>query len=313
MLLWLIAAGLQGCSLEDDRDLCCRGMMSMQYVYRPYGQDQITDYITSLRHYLYTDGGDFVCELPPGADFRYQPLDLPEGCYAMVTVGNSTERATSLGHPEGTPSLDALRLDHIDRHTPDGPHFGNTDELYWGAKRFVVDADGKAVGIGRSGWEDADMVTQMNNIHCHLRVRVEWSNAPPYIGTYDMELEGVATGYSLHPDRASEAEGFIVPRGDNRSTHRISVPLRSRELDGEFVTLRYEDGRLPVLRILFGGEKVSPDIDLAKAFKEWGLHPSRTHVQKYKLLLQLRSDGSAFLYPSLDGSIEDWIDGGSFG
>ena len=309
---------INACTLDDYRDLCCAGNTSMRYTYLPYGHEQFTDYIYSLHHYLFDASGVYIRELNPGENLQNQPLLLNEGHYTMITIGNLSEK-TKLQHM-GNPNLEVFTLSscqqypYSDSSGSGATDLDNGDELYWGIKSFMVDLDGLATGIEREN-EDyvAGMVTHMNNIHCHLRVKVEWSNIPPYTGDYEMELDGVPSGYSLHPNLATNADGFIVPQGIDYTSHKIRVPLKARELNGEFITLRISDDHIPILRILFNDRKVAPDIDLYKAFLIWGWHPSRIHVQKYAIRILIKSDGSADLFPSFDSSIDDWIDGGSFG
>lgn len=88
--------------------------------------------------------------------------------------------------------------------------------------------------------------------------------------------------------------------------------MLSQELYGEFVTLRYTNDHIPVFRLWFGDEAVTGDIDLSRAFREWGWYPSRTHVQKYRILLKLFGDGSVEVSPWVEASIEDWVSGGTF-
>ena len=310
----LMAVGLAGCSLDDDRDLCCPETLTMHYTYRPYGAEAFGENILSLRHFLFDTDGLFLGELPAGEDLRRQPLNLPEGTYTMVTVGNMSERSA---HRHGDDRLlGQFSLSHEALHDGEIPGlFANTDELFWGVKRFAVDTDGRGTELtaGRSAEPANRLQTPMNNIHCHLRVKVEWANMPPYVGDYTLELDGVATAYSLDPDVSSDAGGFIVPQGSRNGIHRLQIPLKSRELDAEFITLRYSDNAVPTLRILFGSDQVSPDIDLGKAFTSWGWRPSATHVQDYTLLIRLLSNGNADLFPRIEASVTDWINGGTFG
>lgn len=305
---WGLAVAHCSCSLEDTRDLCCDSGNAMRYSYRPYGAEAFDDYIGTLRHLLFDAGGDFLGELPPGENLKYQPLALGQGEYTMVTVANASD-ITILNHTDIS-HIGELTLSAGASHDPEGVYRANTDELYWGVKRFSVSAMGLAMDVSRLS--RAIPVTYMNNIHCHLKIKVEWSNMPEHIGEYEMELDGVPDRYSLHPERSGEAGGFTVPPGIRTGTHRIRVPLRSRELDGEFVTLRYSNDCIPVFRLFFDSEKVSPDIDLARAFDTWGWRPSDTHVQNYEILIQMNSDGSADIFPNIEASVADWVNGGSF-
>lgn len=317
----LALSALCSCSLDDPRDLCCTPCNVMRYTYRPYGAEAFGDYIFTLRHFLFDASGRYLDELPAGEDPRRQTIILPEGDYTMVTLGNLTDRSATDHAPDRHISL--LTLTHTLAHMGGGAK-ANADELYWGVRSFHVTRAGRLSepaaplsgpeGSARGSEAPAPhaLNTELNNIHCHLTVRVEWNNVPPYVGDYEMELDGVPSRYSLHPDRATDAEGFTVPAGDTRATHRLTVPLRSRELLGEFVTLRLSDDAIPVLRVRFGAEQVTPDIDLARAFRSWGWSPSATHVQKYSVMLRVFGDGHVDLYPYITASVEDWVDGGTF-
>ena len=315
IVLWPVLAVLfAGCSLDDDRDLCCPGTLTMHYTYRPFGAEAFGGNIFSLRHFLFGSDGRFIGELPPGEDLRRQPLDLPEGIFTIVTVGNMSERSL---HEHGEDSsLDCFALAHTAMHDPDAGTFSNADELFWGVRRFAIDTEGRGIELPpeRSAGAVNRLLTEMSNIHCHLKVKVEWANLPPYVGDYELELDGAPLSYSLSPERMSVTSGgFTVPEGRGSAVHRLRVPLTRRELDAEFVTLRYSDAGIPTLRLFFGGEQVSPDIDIGRAFRSWGWFPSDTHIQEYELLIRIKANGNAELYPKINGSVEDWINGGSFG
>lgn len=305
---------LNSCSLSDDRDLCCPGSTVMLYRYLPYGRDQFREYIHTLDHYLYDQSGHFVGKVEPGADLQRQPLYLDEGIYTMITVGNASD-FTLLQH-SGEEKLDNFFLSTAIRNKSVPDAIYNGDELYWGIKRFIVDNKGFTKSLEKND-EDAptQIVTFMNNIHCHLQIRVEWTNMPPYIGEYELKLEGIATRYSMNPDNALTTGNreFIVPSGDHHTSHTLSVPLKSRELYGEFITLRYTDDNIPVLHIRFGEEEITPPIDLSRAFRSWGWKPSNTHVQDYRIRLVIRGNGSVDVSPDISATVEDWVNGGIFG
>ncbi len=296
------AALLCACSLDDPRDLCCPDLCAMTYTYRPYGGEVFTQYISSLRHLLFDADGNYIGEYPAGEDLQYQPLDLPEGQYTMVTIGNHGE-ATALNHAEA-PHISALSLACT-------AHQG--DELYWGVSRFAIDADGKGYAPGaKASAPRSTLSTPMNNIHCHLTVHVEWYNMPPHFGNYTMHLDGVPAAYDLHPERAATAGGFLVPLHSATGEHCKEVPLEGLTLDATFTTLRYTDEAIPTLRLFARDKQVGPDIDLGRAFRAWGWHPSQIHVQDYKVCVRLFDDGSAELSPLIEGEVSDWIDGGTF-
>ena len=292
------------CTLDDPRDLCCPDSSAMLYTYRPYGTEAFTEYISSLRHFLYDSEGYYISEVPPGEDLQYQALDLPEGSYTMITIGNCGA-ATSLNHSTAA-GLHDFALSCTD---------DTADELYWGVSRFAIDSHGLATDLtpDRALPGYSRLTTPMNNIHCHLTIRVEWANLPERIGTYEIELSGVPGRYNLHPDLAGCAGGFTVPLHDTLTVHRQRVPMDALELNTEFITLRYTDESIPTLRLWFDGHRMGPDIDLARAFRTWGWYPSRVHVQKYTVNIRIYGDGRAEVSPHIGASVDDWIDGGTFG
>lgn len=326
-----IIALLTGCTLKDDRDLCCPDQLTMYYTYRPLGAEAFSENIFSLRHFLFNGEGILIGEIPPGNNLQHQPLSLNQGEYTLITLGNYTDRSAhdhgDMGHQSQFTLIHTARYDGSYENTPDDDPeeyprlretlpFRNSDELFWGIKRFTVNAEGLGADImeGRSGEASNRLVTRMNNIHCHLNIMVDWSNMPPHIGDYEMELDGVASRYSLNPQNTSTTPGgFIVPEGKRLASYRLKVPLRSQTLKAEFVTLRFTNTIIPTLRVYFGNTQVSPDIDLGKAFRSWGWRPSDTHIQEYKILVRITGDGSAEVFPKIEASVDDWINGGSFG
>ncbi len=304
-LLWGLGLLLTTCSLEDDRDICCRQVV-IKYSYQPYGQDVLEDYITTLRHYLFDAEGRFIAEIPSGSNLRYQPLSLDKGRYTLISLGNASEH-TVCTSVNGQGIQDFLlqvnqpfegRNDLLD----------NGDELYWGVQTFTVDPAQPTRALG-----DYLVETALNNIHCHLTLDIVWHNLPPHVGDYTLELKNVASSYWLNPDQVDTLDGFIVPAlADAQAGHRLRVPLQAQTLHGEFITLRYADDQLPVLKIWFGDEAITGDIDLSQAFRQWGWSPSKTHVQKYALQLEVFGNGNVAVAPQMDASVEDWIQGGTF-
>lgn len=305
---------MSGCTLDDDRDLCCPEPLTMQYIFSPHGTDVFHDNIFLLRHFLFDADGQFITELQQGEEMQHQRLDLDAGIYTMVAIGNMSDVTT---HEHGEEKLlEQFLLRHTSLNAKNKMTYANSDELFWGVKRFAIDSDGMGTEMSdsRIGYTTNRLVTEMSNIHCHLNVTVEWVNRPPYIGNYEMELSGVHTQYSLDPNNTTlTADGFVVPAGKNPQTHRLDVPLRQLELRAEFVTLRYTDTTIPTLSIRFGGESVIPDIDLGKAFRTWGWRPSATHVQEYNILVRVINENRVDLLPLVEGSVADWVNGGSFG
>lgn len=304
---------IHSCSLADPRDLCCPDACAMVYSYKPYGTEAFKEYISSLRHYLFDSNGSYIAMLPPGNDMQYQPLNLPEGSYTMVTLGNASE-ASATNHQE-IGHISGLTLSQKAGYAESSDILGNSDELYWGVRSFAIGADGLATEPdGRTRFNSkSKLTTYMNNIHCHLTVRVVWDNVPEYIGAYEMELDGVPAAYNLNPAKVAEADGFTVPESGDTAVHRLTVSMNGQELEGEFVTLRYTDETIPTLRLRYRGLQVGPAMDLRKAFRTWGWRPSLIHVQKYSIVVRLYGNGNAELTPFMEASVDDWINGGSFG
>ncbi len=203
---------LCSCSLDDYRDECCERGPAMRYSYCPYGQEAFAEYISTLRHYLFDEAGNYLGELPPGADLQYQPLSLDAGSYTMVTVGNASDHTLCECAPQqGLEASESLTEAALRR--PGGYSLQRRPGLYWGVKSFTVDGEGGVLGLPTKGTRGApeEMTTYMNNIHCHLEIKVVWDNMPEYIGDYEMELENVHAGYSLCPERSQQAGGFTVP------------------------------------------------------------------------------------------------------
>ena len=309
-----LALILCGCTLEDERDLCCPDPLTMHFVYRPLGVNTFHNNIHTLRHFLFDGEGTFITEIPQSSEIDRLGLNMNPGSYTMVTVGNMSGNTLHEYGEEKTISQFLLR--HTAPAKRNLQAFDITDELFWGVKHFSIDSDSRGAeeSLSRIGYATNVLVTEMSNIHCHLNVTVEWVGRPPYVGNYEMELSGIHTKYSLNPESATlTADGFSVPEGQDCSDYRLDVPLRQLGLRAEFVTLRYTDASIPTLRIKFDGKTVIPEIDLGKAFRAWGWHPSATHVQEYNILLRVINENHVDVVPMIEGSVADWVNGGSFG
>lgn len=297
----LLAAALllssAGCSIDDDRDVCC-GNVVVEYRYLPYGVDELPTYIASMRHFVFDGDGRYVCEVGDGSNSRRQRFTLPDGDYTMVTLGNA---GGSLKFDPEEQTLGTLEAE-LATQTRAGL-YANCDELYWGVCPMHVS------GRGEHRFE-----MRMNNIHSHLHVKVVWHNMPSHVGDYRMELCDVPVGYSLSPDRSYCVDDKIMPAlNGSLGSHTLTVPLRAQELRAEFVTLRYTNDTIPCFRLWFGDEAVTGPIDLSRAFGVWGWRPESTAVQEYRIQLTIYSDDTVEVKPWVEADIEDWQDGGSFG
>lgn len=286
-----------GCSVGDDRDMCC-GNVVVTYRYLPYGVDELSTYIDTMRHYVFDGEGRYVGEVGDGCSNRCQQFMLPDGDYTMVTLGNVR---SDMGFDVGGCTLESLELELLEQ-TRSGA-YDNSDEIYWGFCPMHIE------GRGEHRFE-----MRMNNIHSHLHVKVVWYNMPSYVGDYRMELSGVPVGYSLTPSRAYGVDDKYMPSGNGAlGVHALSVPLRAQELHGEFVTFRYDDDTIPTFRLWFGDEAITGEIDLGRAFGVWGWRPESTAVQEYRIQLTIYSDDTVEVKPWVETDVEDWEDGGSFG
>lgn len=297
-LVWLLLFG--SCSLEDTRDECC-GNLIMKYSYQPYEMEAFETNIHSLRHFLFDASGGYIGEMPSGTTLTRQSLNLDAGDYTMVTVGNLSEKTCC--EPALVGGLDSLKLFVAQQFEQQPDCHSNSDELYWGVKDFSVDETKRN-----------EYITYMSNIHCRLEIRVFWYNIPPYIGDYVIELKSVPVGYTLNPEHSHSVNGFSMPDTTGRvGSYRLRVPLLSQELYGRFITLRYGEGLIPVFRLWYEDKAITQEIDLARAFRSWGWFPERAHVQAYRIQIQLFSNGKVEVSPWSDVSIEDWVNGGTFG
>ncbi len=284
------------CSLDDDRDLCCGNMM-MEIKYVPYGVEEFSTYIHSLRHFVFDANGRYVNEIAAGSDLQRLRFSLPDGDYTMLTLGNAD---TPLAFKAEDQTLESLEVE-LSRLTPSGRYL-NADQLYWGVCDMHVDQS-----------RENRFVTYMNNIHCHLHVKVMWHNMPSDVGDYRMELRQVPVGYSLCPQRSQVIGDKVIPapNGDV-ATHVQRTPLKSQELRDEFITMRYTRQNIPTYQLWFGDKAITGPIDLSRAFRTWGWDPEATAVQEYRIQLTIYADGTVEVRPWVDADIEDWQDGGSF-
>lgn len=302
LLTVLACVLLAGCDLGDDRDLCCyRGGMTYRLTYDGY--DYFPEKVEHLRCFLFSgDDGRFLRELPtvPGRPERVDLSGLEEGEYGLIAVGNLEDYGEVEGFEE---SVRSLRFGACDFFRGTRALAGGGDELYWGAKRFRMEA-----GCAN------EFVTELSNIHCHLKVMVEWEGLPPGSGSYYLQLSGVHEGYDLFPGDAWKLGERLFPAyaGGLRSSVEESS-LLSLSLYTEFVTLRYTDEDIPSIRLWYGGRAQTDLIDLKRVFRLWGWYPGSTPVQEYELRMLIGRDGSVKLSPSLDVGVNDWVDGGSFG
>lgn len=306
LIVCLSAFMLVACDIEDERDVCCKRVV-MQYRYLEDGNDAFATNIGTLRHFLFDAQSRFLTEVPPGENLQLQNLDsLRTGAYTMVTVGNAA-KATRLEQPAAGTSLNSFML-HLTENDD-----GNADPLYYGLRRFVLEQ--------KDAEREQRFVTQMANVHCKLRVTVKWQNLPPVMSNdliYRMTLENCAEDYELDGEQGYELGGKHFPHSTRRNRlHRLDCRLEGLQLKGNFVSLRYTDEELPLLRISCrkeeGYTELTPPLDLKKAFTAWGFRPSGVEKQEYRIIVTIYLDGHIGIKIEAEAGVADWVDGGNFG
>lgn len=299
-IMVLMLAG--GCSLEDERDLCC-GQNVMRYTYHIAGEEIIDKVAEKMEYHLFDSTGMYLHPLSACSEtWDWLSLEgLSAGRYTIVAIANLYGYGSLHGHV--CSGLDKFRLEVDSLFGEDGT-FCSGDSLYWGEQEFCIEEGTKRT-----------FTTEMNNIHCCLDVKVEWERLPQYSEGYRFCLEGVGKGVGLHQDdNTLAAGGHLFPYvADYSGRMMIDVPLYRLTLEESMYTLRYTDKNIPVFRLYNGDTPVTRPIDLKRAFREWGWYPDSDAEQRYSIRLKIRADGSIIVNPGIEGMINDWIDGGYIG
>lgn len=290
------------CSLEDSRDACCEvNTVRFRYLYRD--ADRFGEYISKVRYFLFDGQGCYLREMEPlpCCPARVDISGLEAGSYTLVGVGNLEGCGSPEGHAEG--GLEAFRL-ALDNYRPDIPEaFRSGDRLYRGECAFTLVPGGVN-----------DFLGEMSNVHCVLRVRVEWELAPPFSDGYHYHLEGVGTGMELCGSRAAAIGVHRFPPVEGYGGRTVEdVPLRRFALDASLVTLRWTDGDIPSFRLYRGDVPVTKVVDLEPIFHRWGWYPSKAPVQEYEIRMTVHQDGSIEVNQGIDVDVGDWEDGGTIG
>lgn len=322
-LLCLLIVVLSSCSVEDERDECCDGVLLL-YRSVPINKDLFRKHIqedSGLRHFLFDAKGVFVKEVRsnPKHPQKLRLRRLDAGRYTMVTLANASQERTQFTNLEPRKSLLSQFMLRV---LPEGVK-GLSDELFWNVRSFEVQR-----GVLRTYYCD------LANIHCQLTVRVKWEGVPPDATTahYSMELQRVSEGYPVHPpfrneilvlrdeseqDASASTLNQVVHHfpllADDGATYRLDAPMTQLELEERFTTLRYTNETIPILRILKDGVLYRKEIDLRKAFRNWGLFPDKHVEQDYRILIEMKRDGRMILHHWTDFRIVDWADGGTLG
>lgn len=295
---------LHSCSLDDDRDQCCQAG-TVRFRYLLVGVDRFADYVKNVRYLLFDGEGRYLHDMPPTDESlpnRVRVDALDAGRYTLVGVGNLDDYASLEGYAEE--GLEAFRL-RVDQYSPHGDGtFANGDRLYWGECRFMI-VPGAFNGF----------LGEMANVHCVLRLRVEWERVPEFSEGYRFRLEGVGRGMEMHGGHAAHIEEQAFPPVDVGGGDSMTedVPLRRLALQADLVTLRWTDGTIPTFCLLHGQDAVTKEVDLRVAFRQWGWSPSRTPLQEYEMRLLIRADGSIEASSGLRAGVGDWEEGGNIG
>lgn len=331
ILLMIVLLHLWGCSVSDDRDICC-DRVTVTYRYVRTFRDEYLTHIHSERRFLFDRYGLLIRELPvsPAHRQRVTLPALPPGRYTIVAIGNATASGSDLHTllPRVT-HLEELTLalrEHSGHQGGDRRVMAPAEKLYWSTLTF----DRGHVG------ERKDYIADMSNIHCHLHLIVEWARRPPR-GERRMtvRLSHLYGTYLLVEDPHSRLV-IVGKRGDGTGSAWVSTPsfiwhafpqsveppqsvvevegsLRGDELHMDLVTLRYRREALPTLQLIHEGRPLfARPIDLAPLFEEWGWQIDRMPEQIYRLRIRILSDEESVVTPEVKGDIMDWEDGGLF-
>ncbi|EJX03272.1 secreted protein containing DUF1812 [gut metagenome] len=302
--LWLLLTGMfaTSCSLDDERDVCCgKNTIRFRYLYR--GNDRFDTYIHQIHYLLFDSVGHYVKDMQPveGMMSRVRIGSLPEGGYTLVGIGNLKEYGELRGHTEG--GLEQFHLAVTKYIDSASETIAEGDRIYWGECPFTVvsGADNSYLG-------------ELSNVHCVLRVRVEWELIPEFRDGYTYQLAGIGRKMKLTKDDALSIGNQFFPQvKDYSGVKAKEVPLRRSALDATMVTLRWTDQEIPRFQLRNKRQSITKEIALKPIFERWGWHPDSTPVQEYEICLKIQADGSIMVKEGVDVGVGDWIDGGALG
>lgn len=311
VLLTLAVALLTGCCSPFYDDLSECHEVTLEYRYIPVAEDQYSQYITGMRHFLFDGEGNFVRELPQNATSpqKLRIKGLSKGHYTVVTVGNSTVANTFLTPLVAKQSLLSDFVLQLKRRASFEEAYAHADELFWNTKSFEITGEGAQ-----------HYVCDLANIHCHLFFQVSWQSTPPAAGNYQIELTNLSEQYALDPAKSSLTLEVNSSLGvvhtfplHGEKTHKMLqvVALFNHQLTGEFISLRYKNDRIPTFQVKKDGEAITRQLPLAEAFEAFGWIPDRRPVQIYRIQIRINDNGSVTIRPWYEGSVEDWQAGGT--
>lgn len=304
----LVAMTAVGCRpFFDDLSKCSETTLVYRYIRAE--EDEYGTEVQKMRHFLFDSKGVFLKELQQ-SEVKPQELrisGLEPGNYTVVTVGNSTPDGTMLSTLEvGKSHMSDFILRLKSRYNEQA--YAGAEQLFWNAKSFEVKAT-----------EKRNYICDLANIHCHLQYEIIWQSTPPEPGKYRVELTGLTEQYSLDPAQSNLS--IEVNKGKN-VVHQFplhadgitkqcqDVTLFNHTLEGEIISLRYRNDRIPTLQVMYGDKEITKKLDLSQAFKSFGWIPDRRAEQIYRIQLRINDDGSVSARPRIEGSVEDWQPGG---
>lgn len=307
-LLLLCGVLLTSCVPQDERDICC-SKVTLEYRYVRHNVDEYTTEVQHMRHFLYDAQGALLREIPQSISTP-QTLSLsglPQGRYTILTVGNASEEHTLLKPLVRGSNLSDMTLTL--RKLADGRFASQGDQLFWNYK--TIDIQSVA---------NDHYICDLANIHTHLYYNVIWESVPPYAEGYTVRLSGLTEQYSLDPVKA---DLHLLVNNDMQVTHDFPLhahqliqleehpKLFNHTLEGSFISLRYRNDRIPTIQVWHGDQAITKPIDLTRAFRSFGWNPDQSHEQIYRILIRINEDGSVTVFPYLNGTIVDWVPGGT--
>lgn len=304
----LVAMTAVGCRPFFD-EMCECSETTLVYRYIRAEEDEYSTEVQKMRHFLFDSKGVFLKELQQN-EVKPQELrisGLEPGNYTVVTVGNSTPEGTMLSTLEvGKSHMSDFILRLKTRYNEQA--YSGAEQLFWNTKSFEVKAT-----------EKRHYICDLANIHCHLMYVVTWQSAPPESGKYRIELTGLTEQYSLDPAQSdlsievNQRKGVVhqFPLHAEETTALYQdVSLFNHTLEGEVISLRYRNDRIPTFQVMYGDKTITKKLDLSRAFKAFGWIPDRRAEQIYRIQLRINDDGSVSVRPWAEGSVEDWQPGG---
>lgn len=294
-------------TIFDDLNKC--GKVTLHFRYVRLAHDEYSSQVSLMRHFIFDSHGIFVREerqnMASPQTLRIN--NLPGGKYTIITVGNATPLATFLN--KLTPQHSKLNDFHLALNAQaDNTSFDQSEQLFWNYREFTYNP---AI--------EQHYECDLANIHCHLIFEISWQSVPPHAGNYRIELSNLTQGYSLAPNNSLLAievnrklgiTHLFPNHAENTITISKNISLFDHRLNGEIISLRYRNNRIPTFRVMYGNEAITKPLDLSKPFKEWGWKPDSRAEQIYRLQIRINDNGSVTVRPWAEGSIEDWQPGG---